>query len=380
MKSRILTALLATSALATSPALAQDTIPFDLGEIVLSTSLTPVERGRTGATVEVLEGRDAGGNDSRVIDRLVRLPGVNLTTVAKLAQLDVSTDASPEPYIDVIRQEPMLVTRLLGIANSSWASPIKPITRVDRAVYMLGLVKVHAMVLSFCLERYHNHMDLDRELTRALWEGALYKAAAAQALARPLFPDHEDDHFVVGLVQDIGVPMMMVVDSGYSALVRDPDAGTHDLLEFERRTFRTDHANVGGVIAQQLGLPSTLISSITAHHKLDHALPDDDVDPATWIGAAVALLPHMIGVWSMDDLMCLDAIVTRLWSDRWPTVRGFLEDVTHEYDLFVRQMCKESSLKELPDDLFDQLARATQQANANLEQSQNQDAGLRKSA
>lgn len=61
-----------------SPALAQDT--YDLGTIVFSTNLSPVEQGRTGATVEVLEGAEAGAQDSSVISRLARLPGVNSTS------------------------------------------------------------------------------------------------------------------------------------------------------------------------------------------------------------------------------------------------------------------------------------------------------------
>lgn len=61
-----------------SPALAQDS--FDLGTLVFSTSLSPVEQGRTGATVEVLEGEDLGAQDSSVISRLTRLPGVNSTS------------------------------------------------------------------------------------------------------------------------------------------------------------------------------------------------------------------------------------------------------------------------------------------------------------
>jgi vitamin B12 transporter len=64
-----------TAALIASTAAAQQT--FDLGTIVLSSSLSPVELGRTGATVEVLEGDDVGKNDTTVVDRLNRLPGIS---------------------------------------------------------------------------------------------------------------------------------------------------------------------------------------------------------------------------------------------------------------------------------------------------------------
>ena len=78
--------ILAAAGLSAAAAQAQDT-PFVLGTIVLSPSLTPVELGSTGANVEVLEGDDVGADDTRVIDRLTRLPGVNLTSNGGLGAL-----------------------------------------------------------------------------------------------------------------------------------------------------------------------------------------------------------------------------------------------------------------------------------------------------
>jgi len=50
---------------------------FDLGEIIISGSLSPVSKGKTGATVEVLETEDIAASDTSLVDRLDRLPGVS---------------------------------------------------------------------------------------------------------------------------------------------------------------------------------------------------------------------------------------------------------------------------------------------------------------
>ena len=73
-----LLASVAVSPFLLSSALAQDS--FDLGTIVFSSNLSPIEEGRTGATVEVLEGAQTGMQDNSVIARLTRLPGVNSTS------------------------------------------------------------------------------------------------------------------------------------------------------------------------------------------------------------------------------------------------------------------------------------------------------------
>ncbi|MFX0544575.1 TonB-dependent receptor plug domain-containing protein [Roseovarius sp. S1116L3] len=99
MKNILLTSTILTGALATA-AQAQQT--YDLGTLVLSSSLTPVELGRTGATVEVVEGVEAGGNDSSVIDRLTRLPGVSSTSNGGLgANGSIQIRGLPSRYVGV---------------------------------------------------------------------------------------------------------------------------------------------------------------------------------------------------------------------------------------------------------------------------------------
>ncbi|WP_255011256.1 TonB-dependent siderophore receptor [Roseovarius sp. M141] len=102
LTSTVLTAtgLSFTGALIAAAAAAQQT--YDLGTIVLSSSLTPVELGRTGATVEVLEGDQVGKNDISVINRLDRLPGVSSTSDGGLgARGGIQIRGLPARYVGV---------------------------------------------------------------------------------------------------------------------------------------------------------------------------------------------------------------------------------------------------------------------------------------
>lgn len=90
----------ALSPLMLTPAAAQQS--FDLGTIALSSSLSPVELGRTGATVDVLEGRQVGGNDTAVINRLDRLAGVNSTSNGGLGNsASIQIRGLPSRYVGV---------------------------------------------------------------------------------------------------------------------------------------------------------------------------------------------------------------------------------------------------------------------------------------
>ena len=82
------------------PAHAQDA--FELDQIVVSGSLTPIASSRTGASVEVLSGDDVGKNDSSVINRLTRLPGVNSTSNGGLgAQSGIQIRGLSSSYVGV---------------------------------------------------------------------------------------------------------------------------------------------------------------------------------------------------------------------------------------------------------------------------------------
>ncbi|MEO0937120.1 MAG: TonB-dependent receptor [Pseudomonadota bacterium] len=90
------------SALAlTLPAQAEEF--FDLGELVISASQTPVEADRTGTTVEVLTEEDLQEDGTtRVIDQLDRLPGVTFSGNGGVGTLQsISVRGLPARYVPV---------------------------------------------------------------------------------------------------------------------------------------------------------------------------------------------------------------------------------------------------------------------------------------
>lgn len=102
MKRQTLIWLLTTTTALSTAAVAQDEA-FDLDAIIVqSPSLSPVEANRSGSSVEILEGEDVGDNDSKVIDRLERLPGVNATSNGGLGALStVQIRGLPARYVGV---------------------------------------------------------------------------------------------------------------------------------------------------------------------------------------------------------------------------------------------------------------------------------------
>lgn len=108
-----LLASVAISPFLLSTALAQDV--FDLGEIVVSGSLSPVNEGQTGATVEIVESDDLAQGNTTVLERLDRLPGVNSTMNGGVgAAAGIQLRGLPARYVAV---------RLNGIDMSDPSGP-----------------------------------------------------------------------------------------------------------------------------------------------------------------------------------------------------------------------------------------------------------------
>lgn len=82
------------------PAFAQEV--FDLGEIVVSGSLSPVAEDQTGATVEIVSGDDLAAGNTSVIEGLNRLPGVNSTNNGGVgANAGIQLRGLPSRYVAV---------------------------------------------------------------------------------------------------------------------------------------------------------------------------------------------------------------------------------------------------------------------------------------
>ncbi|MEX3316667.1 TonB-dependent receptor plug domain-containing protein [Sulfitobacter sp. PS-8MA] len=110
---------------------------FDLGEVVLSGSLSPVAEDRTGATVEVLEGDDLAGRDTSVIQRLDRLPGISSTANGGLgANATLQVRGLPGRYV-VVRVNGIDMNDPSGTQNSFNFGSLTP-AGIDRIEVLKG--------------------------------------------------------------------------------------------------------------------------------------------------------------------------------------------------------------------------------------------------
>ncbi len=224
----------------------------------------------------------------------------------KLLSLASDDGAEVSEVVSLIESDPGMTARLLGLCRRSVTGLGSSVTTVNRAVVMLGMDAVRAMLLSvdiheFMLARRDEELDgatddaqdevhIDR---MGLWRHALAVACASERIVQThaeRFSDVKpDEAFVCGLLHDIGKIALdlMLPRSSWKAVQLAQRRG-ESLASIEKLLIGIDHTLVGKRLAERWNLPELIRDVIWLHGRLPRAIPD---------------LPHkrMIGVVSAAD-------------------------------------------------------------------------------
>ncbi len=195
--------------------------------------------------------------------KLPTLPGV----ACRILELCEDPDACARDYARVIESDPALAARLLKFANSAFFGLGRKVSTVERAAVTLGVDHVRAVALGFSVAKSIGKARSQQFNTQLFWRDSLFHGCIARAVAdRVGFPKREES-FLVGLLQDIGVPFMANYYGPRYAELLERTAGRHiELFSAESATLDLTHPAVGGHVCHEWKLPDMLTRAIVRHH------------------------------------------------------------------------------------------------------------------
>ena len=209
--------------------------------------------------------------------KLVMLPGIYL----RVKQVVDDPDTTPRDLTKVIAMDPAMTARVLRLVNSAFWGLSGQIESVSRAVTLLGMLHVHDVVLATSVALAFRGFAPARMDVPRFWRQSVFRALAANALARKCELADLERVFVEGLLSDIG---HMVLFQGMPELAaralelarEQPD----ELPRLERELIGCDYAAVGAALATAWHLPSCFRTVIryqndpaaAADHSLEAAL------------------------------------------------------------------------------------------------------------
>lgn len=215
--------------------------------------------------------------DQQILDRILkceRLPSFP-AIAARVIEMCGDESVSIRELGEVLSHDTAISTKILRTINSSFYGLRHRVTTVERATTMLGINTVKMLALGFSLVPQLKGLGGEDFDPTIIWKRSLFAAVGAHTIAREVKFDHYEEAFIAGLLQDLGVIVLLQTLRGeYVAVIEQAIDAHGKLRPLEQQELNIDHAQVGKVLAEQWKLPSILISAISGHEDPEGTEPE----------------------------------------------------------------------------------------------------------
>ena len=199
---------------------------------------------------------------------LLPASGARLLEVARQDPDDVNiTELS-----DLISHDPAIASKVLRIANSTYYNLLQKVTTVRAAIITIGLQDIISLVLvSSLMDKFRSAVKMKNLDSKDFWThcvavGAATRVGAMYVGTSMLVPAEMS---LAGLLHDIGKNVFIrYYPKEYDECIARAAQSGVPLHEMEEETFGINHAELGGMLAEQWKLPDFLQEAIRSHHDL----------------------------------------------------------------------------------------------------------------
>ena len=200
--------------------------------------------------------------------RLPSLPTIALEVIDLVQQKNVDIKCIAE----TIKHDPALSSKILKTVNSSFYSQSHAVSTISHALVVLGLNSVKTLALGFSLVanlaegggKGFDHL--------AFWKRSLFTATASKTLAQRGGVAQQEECFLGGLLQDLGMlTMNQTLGNEYNVLVAKAGSDHAALSALEAEKLDLTHPEVGAKLAESWTLPPLLGAMMRYHHNPDAA-------------------------------------------------------------------------------------------------------------
>jgi len=175
-----------------------------------------------------------------------------------------------------IERDPALTVKVLRVVNSSLFGLSREVSDLNQALALLGTKPLKLLVLGFSLPENLFH-GVAREQLQWYWSTTLARAVAAREISEGLFGRAGDEAFLAGLLQDIGLLVLLgqLGEPYANFLARVIDEGV-PLAEAEQEAIGFDHTNLSSALLESWNMPLVLSRAIAAQQNVQELAIDDN--------------------------------------------------------------------------------------------------------
>lgn len=207
------------------------------------------------------------------IEQIQSLP-VSLPVLGAIAERFVQRAAQTAWALPYIEADPVIVALLFRVIG--YPQPLTAPETGEALIKAVGETRLQHVVLAHALEAVGKPNPEYAAAANILWRRALASAYLAEHLARLANTVPPAAAYLAGLLQDLGrFALLTASPEAYVPLLQSAKGDTVPSREEEQRVLGVDHTQAGKWLAEQWGLPRTLIDCIWLHHHPLHRLNVD---------------------------------------------------------------------------------------------------------
>ncbi len=181
--------------------------------------------------------------------------------------------AKDEPSIEriasSIAKDVGFVAKILKLVNSPYFGLPSSVDSVQKAITMLGLDTIKALVLSTHMFSMYDENLLPQLNISLLWDHCFRVSNIARLIAQCEGMDRVDiaECRMMGLLHDVGKLVLITsFPEKYEVMLQGLSSSDKMVWEGEKEAFGTTHAEVGAYLMGLWGLPGSLVYGIGHHH------------------------------------------------------------------------------------------------------------------
>ncbi|RJQ49936.1 MAG: HDOD domain-containing protein [Nitrospiraceae bacterium] len=216
---------------------------------------------------KVLGGDNTMKNDSlkRSVHKIPSLP--TLPVIAQEILMLIDDELVPVGKLEsIIENDPAISARVLSLANSAFWG-ITPVKTLRDAIFRIGFNTVKHLAAGVSLMTLFDDGKHGKKGYQRVFNHSVAVGFIAKLLSRNLRMAVPEEMLMNGMLHDIGIlALHRYFEDSYSEVLDRAGSG-QSLIEAEKTVLDFTHAEIGGWLAEEWGLPRSIIHTTLYHHE-----------------------------------------------------------------------------------------------------------------
>jgi len=234
-----------------------------------------------------------------------------------------SEEVSVKSIGEIISRDIGMTAKLLQIVNSAFFGLPTRVDDVVRAVNLIGLDTVRALVLTVGIFEQSQVPPLPGMSVDSIYLHSLSVGAAAKRLAKAIGLDQRqaDEALMAGMMHDIGQLVCLIhLREELQQVLEATRQKRLALYRAEIEIMGVSHADIGAHLLSLWGLPTAIVEAVAFHHNpADHVYPNPSA--LTAVHLANAFMHQIADNDNSDRHLDIDYISKLGLADRLPELR-----------------------------------------------------------